>query len=174
MHWSIVRSDERSAARTIRRVGGWFTLDGSLPFKSHISSFWVRETGIEDDDLLDLGDLPRLNAIELGYTQLTDRGVAKIRDYQNLEYVFLWGTRITDRTIETLIQMPWLRLVNVSHTQITKDGFDTLRESLANCLVSHTEFGTMFRDRGTPDSYSAWLEIGEPSDQPKRKRRLGS
>ena len=161
MHWSIVRPDERSAARMIRRLGGWFMLDGPLPFESNISSFWVRETGIEDDDLLNLGQLPELNAAELGYTQLTDRGIARIRDYQSLEYVFLWGTRITDRAIGTLIQMPWLRLVNVSHTQITRGGFDKLRESLANCLVSHTEFGTMFRDTAAPESYSAWLETGD-------------
>lgn len=161
MHWSLVRPDERPAARTIRRVGGEFILDGSLPFKSHISSFWVRETSIQDDDLLNLRPLPRLNAAELGYTKLTDRGIAKICDYPNLEYVFLWGTRITDRTIDALIKMPWLRLVSVSYTQVTKHGFDTLRESLENCLVSHTEFGTVFRDFNAPDSYSAWIDSGE-------------
>lgn len=161
MHWSLVRPDERPAARTIRRVGGKFMLEGSLPFKSHISSVWARETGIQDGDMLNLGHLPRLNGAELGYTELTDRGIARICDYPNLEYVFLWGTRITDRTIETLTKMPWLRLVNVSHTQVTRHGFDTLRESLENCLVSHTEFGTVFREFNAPDSYSAWIESGE-------------
>ena len=169
MHWSLVRRDERRAARMIRRVGGEFTLDGWFPFKSHISYFWVRETSIDDDALLDLGNLPRLKAAELGYTKLTDRGIARIRDFPNLEYVFLWGTRITDRSVETLIQMPWLRLINVSHTNITRRGFDRLRESLDNCLVSHLEFGTMFREMEAPESYAAWIDSGEPSDEPKSR-----
>lgn len=163
MHWSLVRTDERCAAQAIRRVGGEFSLDGKLPFASRISYFWVRETCIDDNTLLALGHLPRLNAAELGYTKLSDRGIAKIREFSNLSYVFLWGTRITDRSVDTLIQMPWLRLVNVSHTDITRHGFDTLCKSLSNCLVSHIEFGTIFRDTDSPESYSEWLNSGEPS-----------
>ena len=169
MHWSLVRPDERCAARAIRQVGGEFSLDGRLPFKSHISYLWVRETCIDDDVFLGLGHLPQLNAAELGYTKLTDRGIARIRDFPNLNYVFLWGTRITDRSVDTLIQMPWLRLVNVSHTDITKHGFDRLRESLGNCLVSHVEFGTMFQDADAPESYAAWIDSGEPCDEPKSR-----
>jgi len=107
-----------------------------------------------------LGHLPRLNIAELGYTKITDRGIAKLRDFPNLGYVFLWGTRITDRSVDTLVQMPWLRLVNVSHTDMTKHGFDRLRQSLDNCLVSHIEFGTMFQDTDAPESYAAWIDSG--------------
>ena len=42
-----------------------------------------------------LGQLPRLHAAKLGCTELTDRGIVRIRDYQNLQYGFLRGTRVT-------------------------------------------------------------------------------
>jgi hypothetical protein len=164
MHWSLVRPDERCAARLIQQVGGSFTLAGPWPFVSHINSLWVRETSIQDDQLVSLGELSDLEGAELGYTNLSDGGITGLPRYRRLKYIFLWGTRITDTSLETLTQMPWLRLVNVSQTAITHGGFKTLCTLLPNCLISHTEFGVCFRNSTGPEARGAWARSGEQRD----------
>lgn len=158
MHWVFARTDERKACRIISKCGGFCTHGGRIPFVSHVHSFWVRNTTVTDIDLESLGPLRELSAAELGYSGLTDRGAASLLKYPSLKYVLLWGTKITDATVSVLARMDWLQLVNVSDTSVTRRGFDELKRALPNCLVSHSEFGEVFRGIAAPDACSAWIK----------------
>lgn len=160
MHWSLTRTDERQAARSIKHLGGRFCLDGPWPFRSRIMSMRLRETSVLDEHIAELGELTGLKTADLGYTKLTDRGVGFLPRYRSLQYIFLWGTRITDQSIESLIRMPWIRLVNVSATGITRAGFNRLRKSLPIALVSHQQFGVYFHDAVAPEAYGVWMDCG--------------
>jgi hypothetical protein len=161
MHWLFARPDERRACRVVSKCGGFCTFGGRIPFVSRVHSLCVRDTPVTDNDISWLGPLPELEAAELGYSGLTDRGAASLLTYPSLKYVFLWGTKITDATVSVLVKLSWLRMLNVSDTCVTRRGFDELKQALPKCLVSHSEFGTFFRGIAAPlgsDGYLAWLK----------------
>ena len=74
-----------------------------------------------------LHDLPRLEAIILSSTKVTDQGVADLRGLQNLRLLDLSNTKVTDRCIAYLLEMRSLREVRLNMTGVTADGVTRLQ-----------------------------------------------
>jgi hypothetical protein len=109
----------------------------------------IGDTGLEH--LKGLGDLRELvlegtgapvsgatalhRLINLSGTQLTDGGLAHIKDYPKIERLDLTGNRLTDAGLEHLKGHPSLRYVCLDHTKVTAAGVEGLRRSLPQCEV---------------------------------------
>ena len=50
MHWLFTRPEERNACRRVKRLGGSFVVFGCIPFTSHVTSVYLRETTVVDDE----------------------------------------------------------------------------------------------------------------------------
>src|SRR5712692_9406126 len=112
----------------------------------HLRGSWVSDT-----ELLDLAQLPKLEFVDLSHTritddgllhlkpakqirdlnlyyaeQITDQGMAAIRDWKNLKRLNVRGTRISDGTLAIVSGLTGLETLDIAYTQITDNGLDGL------------------------------------------------
>ena len=57
---------------------------------------------------------------------VTEDGVAHLRGWKKLEYLNLRGTKVTSKVFDHLAQLPALRRLDLSHTEIEDEGFEQL------------------------------------------------
>lgn len=111
----------------------------------------LRGTWVSDAELLDLLRLPKLERLDLSHTrisdegllslkpasqiedlnlfyaeQITDQGMAAIKDWKQLKRLNLRGTRVYDGTLAILGGLPQLESLDIAYTQITDNGLDAL------------------------------------------------
>ena len=73
-----------------------------------------------DDDFLDLvSHVDSLVGIVLPYTDVTDKGVARLGQIKSLECVFLYHTNVTDVGLAPITELPKLRELVISETGVT-------------------------------------------------------
>jgi hypothetical protein len=96
---------------------------------------WTSGPTINDAALTCLLGLPRLESLDLGYSNVTDAGVERLRHLQNLGSMCLEGTDVTDASIPILSTMGCLKRLNVVNTKITKAGGLALAAALPGCEV---------------------------------------
>jgi Leucine-rich repeat (LRR) protein len=112
----------------------------------HLGRTWV-----DDSELLDLAQLPRLVRLDLSHTritddgllhlksqsqiedlnlfyaeQITDQGMNAIKGWKNLRRLNVRGTRISDGTLAIAGTLPGLESLDIAYTQITDNGLDAL------------------------------------------------
>ena len=158
MKWIIAHPEERDASRAIASAGGWCGRDSWAPFVSRVVSISLRDTKASDLLLDSFPALPSLTSMELGYTQISDSGIAALTRHPQLHYLFLWGNDITDGCLDSLMRIP-LFMLNVESTRISLDGCKRLSECLPECLVCHSRTEILFRGKMNSDEpYREWLE----------------
>jgi Leucine-rich repeat (LRR) protein len=111
----------------------------------------LRGTWVTDTELLDVAQLPKLERLDLSHTritdegllhlkpakeirdlnlfyaeQITDQGMAAIRDWKNLKRLNVRGTRIFDGTLAIVSGLTQLEALDISYTQVTDNGLDGL------------------------------------------------
>jgi hypothetical protein len=111
----------------------------------------LRGTWVTDTELLDVARLPKLERLDLSHTritdegllhlkpakqirdlnlyyaeQITDQGMAAIRDWKNLKRLNVRGTRISDGTLAIVSGLTQLEALDISYTQVTDNGLDGL------------------------------------------------
>jgi len=111
----------------------------------------LRGTWVTDTELLDVARLPKLERLDLSHTritdegllhlkparqisdlnlyyaeQITDQGMAAIRDWKNLKRLNVRGTRVFDGTLAIVSGLTQLEALDISYTQITDNGLDGL------------------------------------------------
>ncbi len=109
----------------------------------------LRSTWVTDADLPAIGEIPKLQSLDLSMTRITDHGVrslknatglqvlklryaelvtdegmAVVRSFKQLKEIDLRGTKITDTTLEFLEGLPTLESVDVGYAQVTDNGID--------------------------------------------------
>jgi hypothetical protein len=88
-------------------------------------------TLINDEDLILLCKAnKKIEALGLGHTAITNRGVGILPVLVNLQNLILDNTKIDDNAIHHLKKMENLRTVFLFQTGITDKGFNILEESL--------------------------------------------
>ena len=111
----------------------------------------LRGTWVTDTELLDVARLPKLELLDLSHTritdegllhlkpakqirdlnlyyaeQITDQGMAAIRDWKNLKHLNVRGTRVFDGTLAIVSGLTQLEALDIAYTQITDNGLDGL------------------------------------------------
>jgi Leucine-rich repeat (LRR) protein len=71
-----------------------------------------------------------LNVLSLSGTKITDDGLASLKDFSRLEYLFLNDTEITDNGLEQLKSFANLRRVDLQGTAVTEAGAESYRKTL--------------------------------------------
>src|SRR5262245_41080946 len=98
-------NDGAGAVTAVVLASTWVTdadLDGLKQFPA-LERLDLSHTRISDQGLLRLKTLTGIRELDLYYTeQVTDEGMAAIRDWTRLERVNLRGTKITDTTLQLL------------------------------------------------------------------------
>jgi hypothetical protein len=93
----------------------------------------LKDSGIDDDDLLPLAELPTVQSLDLSGTDVTDEGLQHIvAGPKDLPTLQLDGTSITDAAIEVLKGLPNLTNLSLTGTAITDKGLAMLPECLPN------------------------------------------
>jgi Leucine-rich repeat (LRR) protein len=144
-----------AAARTFAADGlEWATGLGGKVEKDaagNIVGISLRGTWVTDAELLDLARLPKLVRLDLSHTritdegmlflrpasgirdlnlfyaeQITDQGMAAIKDWKKLERLNVRGTRIFDGTLAIVSALPQLRALDIAGTQVTENALDNL------------------------------------------------
>jgi len=96
----------------------------SLPYLERLD---LSHTRISDEGLLLLKSAPRISDLNLYYAeQITDQGMAAIKDWKHLKRLSLRGTRISDGTLEIVSHLTQLEALDIANTPVTDDGLDYL------------------------------------------------
>jgi Leucine-rich repeat (LRR) protein len=116
-----------------------------------ITAVHLRGTWVTDAEMLDLARLPQLQRLDLSHTritddgllylkplkqvqdlnllyaeQITDQGMAAVKEWKNLKRLNLRGTRIFDGTLAILSGLTQLESLDIAYTQVTDNGLDAL------------------------------------------------
>lgn len=78
-------------------------------------------SNVTDEGLANL-QLPHLRSLSIGWTSVTDAGVASLTKQTSLEVLNLQNTKVTDACVDSLLKMPNLRSINIEDTAITDAG----------------------------------------------------
>jgi hypothetical protein len=76
-----------------------------------------------------------LTKLNLDYTTVTDKGLAKLKPLANLEELRLDSAGVTDAGAEELKGFSHLKLLNLYHTLVTEPGYRKLKEALPGCQI---------------------------------------
>jgi hypothetical protein len=86
------------------------------------------ETNITDRGLAELARLKNLHTLDLRGTRITSKGLAALVALPNLRHVKLWKVRtLDDAAAAVLLQMPHLTSVELPETSLTYSGPATIR-----------------------------------------------
>ena len=70
-------------------------------------------------------------------SQVTDNVFEQVRHFAHLSHIDMVGTALTDASIEHLTDIPNLRSVDLSFSQITAKGAQLLRRKCRKCRVTY-------------------------------------
>ncbi|WP_437193922.1 hypothetical protein [Planctomicrobium sp. SH527] len=82
---------------------------------------------VTDEDLLELGQLPNLQALDVSHTRVTPAGLMKLRDSRKVQYLMVSGLAIDEQTLNEIVQVwPNLTTLGLEKTNIPSGGFRSL------------------------------------------------
>ena len=102
----------REAAEWVTSMGGKIKLRG-------------REVLVTKAAALPEGEL-RIERIDLNQTNVRDRGLQKLAQLTNIDYLGLHSTQVTDRGLDHLLGLTTLRELELSNTGVTDKGIEKL------------------------------------------------
>jgi len=112
------------------RLGGTVEFDEKLPGRP-IVRVDLHGTQVTDSDLAMFeyakNDLKQLRYLDLRLTQISDDGVAKLRNLRQLQTLNLFRTRLGDKGLAQLKQLTDLRALLIGGTRVTDAGLVHLR-----------------------------------------------
>lgn len=115
---------------------------GRLP---NLLSLDLARSAVTNDSLTYLR-FGRIRWLNLNYTRIGDRGLARLSTMPNLAHLFIDGTRITDRGLAHLAQIPTLEKITLVGTSVSDAGLAHL-DNLKSLRSLHLQ-GTAVTDAG--------------------------
>lgn len=100
-----------------------------------LTSLSLHGDNITDAGIAKIRHLSRLAYLGLNDTKITDAGVAMIAELKSLKGLSLTRTAVTDASVPYLRHMTGLTRLDIQGVEITKGGFDQLKEALPNCTI---------------------------------------
>ncbi len=102
----------------------WMPGSGSLVRVTFVK---LEHTGVTDDDLSCLADLPHVERLYLAATGISDKGLQHVRGLSRLRRLSLWNTAVTDGGIEHLRGLRNLETLDIQGTAVTEAALDSLK-----------------------------------------------
>jgi hypothetical protein len=97
------------------------------PLAPQITWLDLGRTDVTDRGLNLVSEMQHLTRLHLDHTGVTDAGLAHIRDLPHLEYINLYGTEVTDAGLDHLATVPKLSKVYLWQTNATAAGVESFR-----------------------------------------------
>ncbi len=88
------------------------------------------ETGITNDGLQHLAGLTGLKALDLSSTQITGKGLEHLHRLTDLEYLYLSRTKVGDADLRHLQGLTILRHLDVTGTAVSNEGVEEIKRHL--------------------------------------------
>jgi hypothetical protein len=82
-----------------------------------------------------LAKLPKLQAVSLADTKITDAALKQLGGLADLDYLMIDYTRVTDAGLEYLRGLKQLQHLDLKGTQVTEDGIRKLQNALPKCEI---------------------------------------
>ena len=92
------------------------------PLANVIHELNLGKTEVTDKGLEHLKDLKSLVKLNLKETKITDAGLAQLAGLENLEYLNIYGTAVTDAGLQSLAGLKKLKKLYVWQTKVTEEG----------------------------------------------------
>ena len=86
---------------------------------------WLNDTAVTDSDLILIAQLPNLETLDLGISQVSDTGLSHLRNLKCLEELSLDKSRITDAGLIHLVELKSLRTVHLEGRNESRPAFVT-------------------------------------------------
>ena len=127
-----------------------------IALQKNLTSLTLRETNFTDADLKAL--LPLANQLTYLYVEncdLTDAGLAELRNFTSLQELTLAGDRLTSRGIIHFESMTWLTSLTIESTQVTDECVSSLTKMtglkmLSVAKTAMTKTGGLALEKGLP------------------------
>lgn len=146
---SAHRADLEHQAKRLRLENAIMQIVGNgIVRLSSTTIIQVRRPTFNDEDLRKLlqlrNPLEGINApisvLDVSYSQVTDQGVAELKQLDSLETCALVETAITDASIDTLTELPNLKLLSVTTTSVTPERLLKLSSDRPNLIIAPTDY----------------------------------
>jgi len=99
----------------------------ALSLLKNIRQLSLRNTNIEDPDLIQIAGLSQLTELDLSETKITGGGLSHLRDLTNLESLTLEKIPVHDSDLKSLQTLTSLQSLNLSDTKVTGTGISYLK-----------------------------------------------
>ncbi len=106
-----------------------------------LSSLHLEESGVNDQNMQQLGKLRSLKGLNLKDTQITDEGLRELTGLTNLIWINLENCAVTDAGLKHFSKLSKLEYLEIEGTQITPAGEKWIKEILPN-LEINPKFGS--------------------------------
>jgi len=90
------------------------------PIASNIVELEIGFSDVTDEGLAAVANMSNLEKLYLQKTSITDEGIPHLEGLTRLRYLNLYGTQVTDDALETLVVLPRLKSLFVWETEISK------------------------------------------------------
>ena len=101
----------------------------------------LNQTATNDNALEPVSKFAKLEALSLEYTSVSDAGFAKLTRLPLAE-LHLDHTNLTDASVKTLGALSKLRYMDLYHTELTQQGYDSLKKALPACTINWSKDST--------------------------------
>ncbi len=98
------------------------------PIATNIVELEIGFSDVTDDGLAAVANMPNLEKLYLQKTSITDDGLIHVANLSRLRYLNLYGTQVTDDALEHLVDLPRLKSLFVWETQISKSAANAFQE----------------------------------------------
>ena len=91
---------------------------------------------ITDEGMKWVAQLPQLEALNLNYTPVSDAGVALLSKHTTFVDLKLDRTDLTDKSVGWLSSQKNLKYLDLYHTQLSQQGFNSVKKALPNAEIN--------------------------------------
>lgn len=110
-------------------------LDLLLSLKKQLVWLKMGFTDINDEKLAKIKQLPNLMRLSLEHTPVTDKGLEHLKSNNRLQYLNVVGTQVTANGLMHLKELKELRSVYVYQAKINKDDWPVLKKTLPDTRI---------------------------------------
>ncbi|MDX2303444.1 MAG: c-type cytochrome domain-containing protein [Microscillaceae bacterium] len=115
-------------------------LESLLAAKNQITWLNLGKSGIQDDMISILTQLPNLTRLRLEDNPISDQGIAQLQKLEHLESLNIYKTKISEQSLEHLKKLPSLKRLYLWQTEVSAGALENLKKELP-----HVEIDTGFQ-----------------------------